>query len=184
MWQTWLSVAALVVAAVALYLVITVRQALVGHGSGAADAPLIRKVTSRLVRFGLVGGAAIGALLALATPVLVGVFTTDRAVLDALVPALLLTAAALPLAGYVFVLDGVLIGAGDGRYLALAGVFNLLVYLLALIGALALAPADPAGRVAILWLALGIGMLGARAVTLGLRARGSAWITLGASASR
>ena len=33
-----------------------------------------------------------------------------------------------PLAGIVYVLDGVLIGAGDGRYLALAGVLALIAY--------------------------------------------------------
>ena len=37
-------------------------------------------------------------------------------------------AAGQPLAGYVFVLDGVLIGAGDAKYLAIAGVVNLAVY--------------------------------------------------------
>ena len=43
--------------------------------------------------------------------------------------ALWVLAAGQPLAGYVFVLDGVLIGAGDARYLAIAGVVNLAVYL-------------------------------------------------------
>ncbi|MET0589833.1 MAG: MATE family efflux transporter, partial [Naasia sp.] len=117
-------------------------QALIGHGSGAADAGRIRLVTQRLVRAGILSGAALGALLALATPAIGAVFTTDETVRAALIPATLLTAAALPLAGYVFVLDGVLIGAGDGRYLALAGVVNLAVYLLALWGALVLAPAE------------------------------------------
>lgn len=155
-------------------------QALIGHGSGAADRDRIRLVTSRLVRAGIVGGLALGVLLAVATPLIGAVFTTDEAVRAALVPATLLMAAALPLAGYVFVLDGVLIGAGDGRYLALAGVVNLAVYLLALWAALTVAPPDPPAAVALLWVALGVGMLGARAVTLGVRARGTAWITLGA----
>ena len=48
-------------------------------------------------------------------------FVDDPAVVDALAPALLVAAVAQPLAGVVFVLDGILIGAGDGRYLAVAG---------------------------------------------------------------
>lgn len=155
-------------------------QALIGHGSGAADRERIRLITSRLVRAGIVSGLALGILMAAATPLVGAVFTSDDAVRTTLVPATLLTALALPLAGYVFVLDGVLIGAGDGRYLALAGVVNLAVYLLVLWAALALAPPDPPAAVALLWVALGVGMLGARAVTLGVRARGTAWITLGA----
>ena len=47
--------------------------------------------------------------------------TPDPAVADLLVPVLLVAAVLQPVAGVVFVLDGVLIGAGDGRYLAVAG---------------------------------------------------------------
>ncbi|BDI21279.1 MATE family efflux transporter [Herbiconiux sp. L3-i23] len=156
-------------------------QAMIGHGIGAADVPRVVAITRRLVRSGLLAGLALGLLLALASPLLGVVFTSDPVVREALTVASLLTAAALPLAGYVFVLDGVLIGAGDGRYLALAGVVNLGVYLLALWPAVAFAPDDPRLAVAGLWIALGVGMLGARAVTLGLRARGTAWIPIGQS---
>ena len=45
-------------------------------------------------------------------------FSADPAVQSALVPVLIVVAVTQPLAGYVFVLDGVLIGAGDGRFLA------------------------------------------------------------------
>ena len=45
-----------------------------------------------------------------------------------LVPVPLLAALCQPLSGVVFVLDGVLIGAGDGRYLAWAGAAVLLVF--------------------------------------------------------
>ena len=48
-------------------------------------------------------------------------FTTDSAVRSALGPVLLIAALFQPVAGVVFVLDGVLIGAGDARYLAVAG---------------------------------------------------------------
>ena len=45
-----------------------------------------------------------------------------------LVPVLLVAALGQPVAGVVFVLDGVLIGAGDGRYLAWAGLVSLAAY--------------------------------------------------------
>ena len=48
--------------------------------------------------------------------------------LDLLVPVLLVAAVAQPLAGIVFVLDGVLIGAGDAVYLAWAQLVTLALF--------------------------------------------------------
>ena len=62
------------------------------------------------------------------SPLLGPLFTGDAAVRDLLVPVLLVAALGQPVAGVVFVLDGVLIGAGDGRYLAWAGLLALAVY--------------------------------------------------------
>ena len=47
-------------------------------------------------------------------------------------PALLVLAVAQPVCGVVFVLDGVLMGAGDARFLAIAGGINLIPYFPAL----------------------------------------------------
>jgi Na+-driven multidrug efflux pump len=69
-----------------------------------------------------------GILLAVAAPWVGYIFTADSGVRSALTVALWVLALGQPLAGYVFVLDGVLIGAGDARYLAIAGVVNLAVY--------------------------------------------------------
>jgi Na+-driven multidrug efflux pump len=79
-----------------------------------------------------------------------------------------------PAAGIVFVLDGVLIGAGDMRYLAVAGVLTMAVFLPTawLVHALG-------GGLVALWLAIGVWMA-ARLLTLGLRARGDAWLVTGA----
>ena len=81
-----------------------------------------------MVRWGVVGGVATGLLLAAASPLLGPLFTTDPEVRALLVPVLLVAALFQPVAGVVFVLDGVLIGAGDGRYLAWAGVLVLAVF--------------------------------------------------------
>jgi hypothetical protein len=76
----------------------------------------------------------------------------------------------------------VLIGAGDARYLALAGLVNLAIYAPALI---LVAWLTETGRVAgtpallALWAAFGLVYIGARALTLGLRARGDRWIVTG-----
>jgi Na+-driven multidrug efflux pump len=76
------------------------------------------------------------------------------------------------------VLDGVLIGAGDGRYLAWTGVVNLAVYL-PLLGLAAGLDLEGGPALVALWSAFGIGYIGARAVTLGLRVRGTAWFEPG-----
>jgi Na+-driven multidrug efflux pump len=131
-----------------------------------------------MVRWSLGFGVVTGALLAIAAPWIGWLFTPDALVHETLTPALLVLAASQPICGFVFVLDGVLIGAGDARYLALAGVLNLVVYgpLLVWVGLAGLA--GPAG-LAWLWAAFAGGYMLARAATLGLRARGHSWMVLG-----
>jgi putative MATE family efflux protein len=148
-------------------------QAMIGRSLGAADAPRVLAITRRLEVLGVVGGTVLGVLVAALSPVAGSVFTTDPGIRSSLVPVFLVMAAAVPLAGYVFVLDGVLIGAGDARYLALAGVVALAVYLPLLVAA------STTGAPWVLWAAFVLGHLGARALTLGLRARGDRWIRTG-----
>ena len=145
-------------------------QSLVGGALGAKDRARVVAITRRLIAFGVVGGVALGAVTALLSPVLGLVFSSDRAVTDAVAPVVLLLALGTPLAGFVFVLDGVLIGANDGRYLALSGILNLAMYLPLLW------LAAQSGSLVALWAAFGLGYIGARALTLGLRVRGERWI--------
>jgi putative MATE family efflux protein len=153
-------------------------QAMIGHGLGASDLPRVRAITTRLLQFGVGGGALLGVAIAALSPVLPFVFTTDDTISDALTVVLLVMAFGIPLAGYVFVLDGVLIGAGDAKYLALTGLVNLAVYLPLL---WAVSGLSGTAGIAWLWAAFGFGYIGARAVTLGLRARGDRWIVTGAA---
>ncbi|WP_334172898.1 MATE family efflux transporter [Sinomonas sp.] len=154
-------------------------QSLIGKELGGANARRARELTGTMVRWSLGFGVVTGALLAAAAPWVGWIFTSDRAVHEALTPALLVLAASQPVCGFVFVLDGVLIGAGDARYLALAGVLNLVVYgpLLAWVG---LSGVRGPGGLGWLWGAFAGGYMLARALTLGLRARGSRWMVLGA----
>jgi len=150
-------------------------QALTGRFLGAGDRDGTRVMTRRMLRWGVVSGFVTGAALAAASPVLGPLFTDDAHVRDLLVPVLLVAALAQPLAGVVFVLDGVLIGAGDGRYLAWVGLVVLVVFApaawLAVVGG---------GTLVWLWVAFGTAFMGGRAVVLLSRAAGDAWIRLGA----
>lgn len=146
-------------------------QALIGHGLGSGDIEHVRAVTLRLVRLGAASGLLLGAVVAALSPLIGAVFTSDTSIRSALVPVLLVLALGIPIGGFVFVLDGVLIGAGDARYLALTGVLNVAVFL-----PLLLLVHDTVA----LWAAFGLGYIAARAITLGLRVRTDRWLRVGA----
>lgn len=153
-------------------------QALIGKELGARNAARARELTRTMIRWGTGFGVITGILLAVAAPWVGYIFTADSGVRSALTVALWVLALGQPLAGYVFVLDGVLIGAGDARYLAIAGVVNLAVYLPLLVAVHQLRPGGEAGLLW-LWAAFALGYMLARAVTLGLRARTDRWMVLG-----
>ena len=154
-------------------------QALVGTALGAGDVARTRDVLRRCLRWGVVGGAALGVAVAAVGPLVAPLFTSDAAVQDAVVAGLIVAGVLMPLGGWVFVLDGVLIGAGDGRYLPWAGILTLVVYAPCALAVRAFAPGGSAG-LAWLWVGFaGVFML-ARALTTGLRARTTAWMVTGA----
>lgn len=150
-------------------------QALTGRALGAGDIVGTRAVTDRMIRWGIGSGIVTGLGLAIVSPWLGAVFTGDQAVRELLVPVLLVAALGQPLAGVVFVLDGVLIGAGDGAYLAWAGLVVLLLY-----APVALAAAAWGGGIVAVWIAMQVVFMGARGAALLHRARGSAWLVTGA----
>ena len=168
--------------AFALDAVAIAAQALTGRTLGAGELDETRAVTDRMVRWGLVSGVVTAVGLALTAPLLGGLFTADPQVRDLLWPVLLAAAVFQPVAGVVFVLDGVLIGAGDGRYLAWGGVVVLAVFVPLAWLALRLADAGtlPGPALVWLWVAFGIGFMGSRAVVLLHRARGTRWMVTGA----
>ena len=149
-------------------------QALVGKGIGAADVSFVRAVLRRCLVWGVGGGAVLGVVLASLSDVAGLLFTGSAETAALIAPSLVILAVGTPLAGYVFVLDGVLIGAGDARYLALTGLVNLAVFVPL---ASAAAAWGGSGATGLAWLtaAFAIGYIAARATTLGLRSRGTAW---------
>lgn len=150
-------------------------QAITGRLLGASDAAGTRAATRRMLQWGVVAGVVLGVLLAVTRPLVVPLFTPDTDVQQLLSAVLLVAALHQPVAGIVFVLDGVLIGAGDGRYLAWAGVVNLVVF-----APMALAVGWLGGGLTALWWAF-TGFMLVRMATLVWRERGDAWLVLGAS---
>ncbi|MET3720165.1 MULTISPECIES: MATE family efflux transporter [unclassified Arthrobacter] len=153
-------------------------QALIGKELGAANPAKARRLTGTMIRWGAGFGVVTGAMLAVAAPWAGVLFTSDSGVQSALTYALWILAAGQPIAGYVFVLDGVLIGACDAKYLALAGLANLAVYAPLLV-AVAVSGVTGAAGLVWLWAAFALAYMAARAVTLGLRARSDRWMVLG-----
>ncbi|MCW2782788.1 MAG: family efflux transporter [Marmoricola sp.] len=150
-------------------------QAITGRYLGAGDVAGTRAVTQRMIRWGVGSGVVTGVVLAAVSPLLGPLFTSDDRVRSLLVPVLLVAALLQPLAGVVFVLDGVLIGAGDGKYLAWAGLAVLVAF--APCAWLAVASTTAGGSITALWIAFALAFMGGRGVVLLLRARTDAWLT-------
>ncbi len=149
-------------------------QAMTGRSLGAGDLEDTQVVTRRLIGWGIGSGVVFALGLLALSGLLPQLFTPDPAVQGLLTSVLVLAAVLQPVSGVVFVLDGVLIGAGDGRYLAWAGVITLvcfvpLAYVVYLTGA------------GLVWLWAGFGgFMVARLVTLVVRERSPAWMVTGA----
>jgi putative MATE family efflux protein len=150
-------------------------QAIIGRYLGAGDAKGAREACRRMVEWGIASGLALGLLVVLARPLLLPLFTSDSAVRDAAFPALIVIAVSQPLCGVVFVLDGVLMGAGDGPYLAWAMLATLAVFTPAAL----LVPTVGGGLLA-LWGAMTL-MMAVRLLTLWWRARSGRWVVTGAT---
>ncbi|MFI6419273.1 MATE family efflux transporter [Streptomyces sp. NPDC050842] len=150
-------------------------QAIIGRYLGANDADGARQVCRRMVQWGVLSGVVLGALLIVARPLFIPLFTGDTIVQDTLLPALLVVALSQPISGVVFVLDGVLMGAGDGPYLAWAMLLTLAVF-----APVALLVPVLGGGLTALWWAMTL-MMTVRMVTLWLRARSGRWIVTGAT---
>ena len=149
-------------------------QAITGRHLGASDVPAARSATRRMVQWGVACGVLFGAGVLAVRPWLPALFSADDRVRTLLLGSLVLVAVLQPVAGVVFVLDGILIGAGDGPYLAVTSIVATLVFLPA-----ALAAYRTGTGLLGLWTAIGLWMA-TRLVTLGLRARGEAWMVTGA----
>ncbi|GAA1010863.1 MULTISPECIES: MATE family efflux transporter [Streptomyces] len=150
-------------------------QAIIGRYLGAADVEGAKGACRRMVQWGTAVGFCLGILVVLSRPLFLSLFTSDIAVKDAALPALLVVALSQPICGIVYVLDGVLMGAGDGPYLAGAMLITLAVFTPA-----ALLVPVLGGGLTLLWAAMAL-MMTVRMLTLWLRSRSGRWIVTGAT---
>jgi putative MATE family efflux protein len=147
-------------------------QVIVGRALGAGNADEAYAAARRMLEWSLAAGLLIGGVFVALVDVVPHAFTSDPRVIDQAHELWPLFCAMWPVAAIVFALDGILIGAGDTRYLALAMVVAFVAFL-----PLALT----ADTVAMVWVALDVLML-VRLATLGARFARRRWALVGAHA--
>jgi putative MATE family efflux protein len=151
-------------------------QTLTGHALGSGDTVMARRLARRMMAWGVTVGLGAAVALSALAPVIDHLFTPDRDVQEVLLPVLLVIAFVQPVSGLVFVLDGILIGAGDGRYLALAGLVTVAVYAPLAVGL---------SHFGFTWLWVAYcGFMAARLATLMLRERSDRWMVSGTTESQ
>ena len=115
-------------------------QSLVGAALGAGQLAHAKSVAWRVTIFSTLASAMLAGVFAVGASVIPSVFTDDRSVLDAIGIPWWFMVAQLPVAGIVFALDGVLLGAGDAKFMRNATLISALV-----------------GFLPLIWLSLGFG---------------------------
>ncbi|MDZ7675165.1 MAG: MATE family efflux transporter [Acidimicrobiales bacterium] len=160
--------------ALALDAIAIAGQSLIGRHLGAGRPDTAREAGHRMLELGVAAGLVSALVVVVLRPVLPEIFSNDPAVVSLAGFVLLWVAVLQPVNALAFVLDGLLIGAGDMRFLAVA-----------MLGALG---ATVPAAVAVLVLDLGIGwvwgavavLMVSRASVLALRWRSGAWAVTGA----
>ncbi len=150
-------------------------QSLVGAALGAGMAERARALAWRVTRYGLALGCGFGVLFAALVGVLPGLFTSDPTVLALIPVAWWFFAVLQPVAGVVFALDGVLLGAGDSGFLRTSTLAAALLGFLPLIWASLAFGWGLAG----IWTGLAAFML-IRLVAVLARTRSGSWAVPGA----
>ncbi|RRO16135.1 MATE family efflux transporter [Saccharopolyspora rhizosphaerae] len=168
-WQLWMF-QSLVLDSLAI-----AAQSLVGAALGSGSVPRAKGVAKQVTWYSLAFGCSLALLFAALSGLLPSVFTTDAAVLAEVPHAWWFFVALQPVAGVVFALDGVFLGAGDAAYLRTATLLSAVVGYLPLIW---LSLAFGWGLSGI-WTGLSLFMV-LRMVTLLLRARSGGWAVTGA----
>jgi putative MATE family efflux protein len=147
-------------------------QTLVGQALGAGRPGDARATARRVTGWGLGSGLLVAGLLLAVRPVLPGLFTDDPTVLAETGVAWWFLAGMQPLAGVVFALDGVLMGAGDVAYLRTVTVGAALVGFLPL----SLLAVPLGWGLAGVWTGLTL-FIALRLVAVVVRVAGDRWLT-------
>jgi putative MATE family efflux protein len=147
-------------------------QTLAGHALGAGRPDEARATARRVALWGLGTGVLVAAVLLALRGVLPQVFSSDPAVLDRAGAVWWFLALMQPLAGVVFALDGVLMGAGDVGYLRTVTIGAALVGFLPL----SLLSLPMGWGLAGVWTGLDL-FIGLRLVAVLARVTGSRWLS-------
>ena len=153
-------------------------QAMIGKELGAGNAEQARRLTTTMIRWGALFGVGTGLLLFALSWVIPLLLSTDMQVQEYSTAGLWILALSQPVCGIVFVLDGVLMGAGDAKYLGLAGVVNIAAYL-PMLWAVEVFTHDGYSAMVWIWVAHALGYMLVRMATLWLRSRRDAWMRVG-----
>jgi putative MATE family efflux protein len=151
-------------------------QVLVGRMLGAGDADGALAAARRMCMWSLAGGAVMAVGLLATTDVLPHAFSSDGAVIAKARDLWPLFALMQIPGALVFALDGILLGAGDTRYLAYAMAFSVFGVFVPI----ALLSLHFHWGVAGVWWGLNALMAG-RLVTIGARFLGRRWLVTGAT---
>jgi putative MATE family efflux protein len=148
-------------------------QVMVGRMLGAGDADGARAAARRMIGWSVAFGALFGAVLLSLEDVLPGVFTRDDAVIERAHEIWWLFALLMPFNGAVFALDGILIGAGDTRFL----MFGMLAAAAVYVPVALLALHNDWGIEGV-WAGLA-GLIAVRLLTCAVRFAGTRWAVTG-----
>jgi putative MATE family efflux protein len=148
-------------------------QAIIGNLLGAGDAHEARLMGRKAITWSMGIGVFMGSLLAIFHITFAEIFSEDTAVVELTGFLLLHVAAMAPLSGIAFALDGILIGAGDQRFLAKAMSLSALIS----IPLMVLSVAFGLG-IGWIWGSIWVLML-VRSITLYIRFRSDKWQKLG-----
>ena len=169
--QVW-SLGALALDAVAI-----AAQSLVSRALGASEPGVAMAVARRALRLSVWAGVVLGALAVAFRHPLGHLFSDDKQVVALVAFSLLFVGAMQPLNGVVFALDGILIGAGDQRFLAVAMAAAFVLYVPLAVGVAMLGLG-----LGWLWAALGLLMVARGAVLVGRLLSGH-WAVVGETRS-
>ena len=154
-------------------------QVIVGRSLGAGDADAAYRAAKRMIELSVVAGAVFALVMLALTDVLPRAFTSDADVIDELHKIWPLFALMQPANGAVFALDGILIGAGDTRFL----MWGMLAASVAVFVPIALASLAFDWGIVGVWCGL-LGLIAVRLGTCGWRFRGRRWAIVGATPAR
>lgn len=153
-------------------------QTLIGSRLGAGDAAEAKALARRITLISAVTGVAVAAALLIGGSVIPKVFTRDAAVLHEVGQAWWLFALMQPVNALVFGWDGVLMGAGDTRFLMLA----MFVATAACVPIAAIAIQGGWGVLGA-WVGIGV-LIGVRFLTNLTRVESGRWALVGAGTVR